>query len=180
LKSEFGLTVRWTAFPLHPETPAEGRTLEDLFKGTPVDIGQVMAHLKKTAAGLGLPFGERKRTYNSRLAQELGKWAESEGRGDAFHEAAFRAYFVDGRNLAQTAVLLELAAAAGLDPQEARRVVEARSFKAAVDLDWERSRSLGIRAVPTFRMGLESLVGAQPYDALALMVRKNQVAAQRL
>ncbi len=59
--------------------PDEGRSLEDLFAGQPVDIDQVMARLKAVARELGLPFGDRAMTYNSRLAQELGHWAETEG-----------------------------------------------------------------------------------------------------
>ena len=46
-------------------------------------------------------MGERTRTYNTRKAQELGLWAMDSGRGDPFHQAAFRAYFVHGRNLAK-------------------------------------------------------------------------------
>ncbi len=76
-----------------------------------MNIDQVMAGLKQKATELGLPFGDRKRTYNSRLAQELGLWAESKDRGDAFHMAAFKAYFVDGKNLAQKEVLVDLALA---------------------------------------------------------------------
>ena len=91
--------IRWTAFPLHPETPPEGRTLEDLFAGRPFNIDGMLAHMKNVAEGLGLPFGNREKTYNSRMAQELGKWAESLGRGDEFHHAIFRAYFAEGRNI---------------------------------------------------------------------------------
>ncbi|MBI5064136.1 MAG: DsbA family protein, partial [Desulfatitalea sp.] len=95
-QQELDLTIRWTAFPLHPETPEEGRTLDDLFAGRGVDIPAVLARLKSTAAGLGLPFTERSMTYNSRRAQELGKWAEESGQGEAFHRRAFEAYFAHG------------------------------------------------------------------------------------
>ena len=47
--------IRWTAFPLHPETPSEGRTLEDLFAGRPINIDEMLAHMKNVAEGLGLP-----------------------------------------------------------------------------------------------------------------------------
>lgn len=56
----------------------------------------VWADLKATAAKLGLPFGDRTATCNSRRAQELGKWAEAENRGEPFHRLAFEAYFVKG------------------------------------------------------------------------------------
>ena len=86
--------MQWRAFPLHPDTPQEGLSLEKLFANYPVDVNQIMRRLKTRAAELGLPLGERKKTYNSRLAQELGIWAESKDRGDAFHMAVFKAYFV--------------------------------------------------------------------------------------
>lgn len=156
----------WTAFPLHPETPEEGRTLDDLFRGRSMDIPQMMQRLKKVASEEGLPFGDRNMTYNSRLAQELGKWAESRGRGDAFHQTVFRAYFVEGRNIGQPSVLIELAEAAGLPGDAAAQALRDRTFQETVDADWFRSREMGITAVPTFVMGDRRLVGAQPYEAL--------------
>ncbi len=131
-----------------------------------MNIPQAMARLKKVAGELGLPWGERKRTYNSRLAQELGKWAESKGKGDAFRDAVFRAYFVDGRNIAKPDVLAEVAKTAGLSEKEAGEVLQARSFRDAVDADWSLAGSMGIEAVPTFVIDGGELVGAQPYEAL--------------
>ena len=61
----------------------------------------MLARLRQVARELDLPFGERKMTFNSRLAQELGKWAEDQGRGDAFHHAVFLAYFQRGENIAR-------------------------------------------------------------------------------
>ena len=74
-----------------------------------------MEHLKNVAAELGLPWGLRTRTYNSRRAQELGKWTEALGKGDEFHLAVFQAYFGDGRNIADISVLKEIAGVIGLD-----------------------------------------------------------------
>jgi len=47
-------------------------------------------------------------TYNSRLAQELGKWADTQPGGEAIHDALFRAYFVEARDISQPAVLEQL------------------------------------------------------------------------
>jgi predicted DsbA family dithiol-disulfide isomerase len=160
------LIVRWTAFPLHPETPDEGRTLEEMFAGRGLDIPAMLARLKYTAAGLGLPFTERSMTFNSRSAQELGKWAEAMGAGDRFHRLVFEAYFAHGRNIAQWAVLADIVTAAGLDPETAEQVLQQRGYSEAVGADWRRCRALGISAVPTFHMGGRLLVGAQPYEAI--------------
>jgi predicted DsbA family dithiol-disulfide isomerase len=175
LQKTFEINIRWTAFPLHPETPAEGRTLENLFAGRDVDIDGMLAHLRQTADDLGLPFGDRKMTYNSRPAQELGKWAESEGRGDVFHGAVFRAYFADGRNIADASVLEEIAVSVNLNGRDARTVIQERTFRGAVDLDWKRSREFKVRAVPTFVLNRQILVGAQPYEALEILLLSNNV-----
>ena len=165
-----GITVKWTAFPLHPDTPEDGLSLKELFSGRNIDIPAMLAQMRQTAAAEGLPFGDRHRTYNSRRAQELGKWAEDQGRGEVFHNLAFRAYFADGKNIARPEVLAELADEAGLDPDEAAAVLTGRRYAEAVDHDWERSRILGISAVPTFSVDGRRLVGAKSYAQLRDLV----------
>lgn len=166
LRKNYEIEVRWTAFPLHPETPEEGLTLEELFAGRPIDIKKILVRLKQVADELGLPLGERKKTYNSRLAQELAKWAESKGKGDEFHEAVFRAYFVDGKNIGKVNEIVDLTKSIGLSDTEATSVLELRTFKVAVDSDWSRSRALGITGVPTFLVDHHAAVGFQPYKDL--------------
>jgi predicted DsbA family dithiol-disulfide isomerase len=114
-------------------------------------------------------------TYNSRLAQELGLWAEDQGKGDAFHAAAFRAYFADGQNLALPDVLLEISNHVGLPVDEAEAVLNTRTYASAVDEDWDLARQKQVTAVPTFIMGINKLVGAQPYEALVQMMTANGV-----
>ncbi len=162
LRQEFGLTIRWRCFPLHPETPDEGRDLAELFAGR-MDIAAMLDRLAAVAAELDLPLGKRSRTYNSRRAQELGKWAEEQGAGDSFHAAVYRAYFVDGRNIALPEELAVIAAIAGLDPDDALRVVAEQSHVAAVDADWQRAGEMGVTAVPTVLYRGRALVGFRPY-----------------
>jgi predicted DsbA family dithiol-disulfide isomerase len=133
----------------------------------------MVAHLQSTAGELGLPFGPRIMTYNSRLAQELGLWAVSLGKGKEFHLAAFKAYFADGLNLCKVTVLLEIIEKLGLPEKEAARILAERSYKDDVDRDWQESRFKGITAVPTFMMGRHKLVGAQNYEALVQLVHLN-------
>jgi predicted DsbA family dithiol-disulfide isomerase len=135
-----------------------------------VDIPGMLARLRQVAVELNLPFGDRKMTFNSRLAQELGKWAEDQGRGDAFHHAVFLAYFERGENIARQPVLLQICSAVGLDPAAAQVVLDQRTYRDAVDRDWHRSKQMGITAVPTFVVNGQRLVGAQSYAALESMV----------
>jgi predicted DsbA family dithiol-disulfide isomerase len=178
VQRELGLTVHWVPFPLHPETPTEGRSLETLFSGTGMDIGAMRARLRSVASGLGLALGDRSHTYNSRLAQELGEWAEQRGLGDAFRAGAYRAYFADGANLALPDVLVAVADAAGLPADEARMVVTERSFSATVDAHWQRAIALGVRAVPTHHYRGATATGYHPHPELRRFLLEHGAAAQ--
>ncbi len=146
-------------------------TLEELFAGRSIDIEKVISRLKQVADELGLPLRRRKKTYNSRLAQELAKWAESKGKGDLFNEGVFRAFFVDARNIGKIDVLTAIAKSIDLSEEEARSVLELRSYREAVDSDWSRSHDLGVTAVPTFFVNDRVLVGFPTYDLLEEFAR---------
>jgi len=173
LRAEHNVKVEWVHFPLHPETPADGgRSLADLFAGRNVDRRAMHAQMKARMDAEGLPYGERTMTYNSRLAQELGKWADTQPGGEALHDALFRVYFVEARDISKPEVLLEIVERLGLPVDGAREVLEKRTFKAAVDADWALSRRYGITGVPTFVAGRHGVVGAQPYEVLEQLVRQ--------
>jgi predicted DsbA family dithiol-disulfide isomerase len=114
---------------------------------------------------------ERNMSYNSRLAQELSKWAEGKGKGDEIHSALFRAYFVDMKNIGKVEPLVEIAEEVSLPTDEATDVLLSRTFKDAVDEDWRRCASVGVNAVPTFLAGRYLMVGAQPYEELERLVQ---------
>ncbi len=163
--------MQWIAFPLHPETPEQGQTLEELFGGQPVNLPAMLGRLKQAADDIGLPITERTRVFNSRRATELGKWAEAQGRGHAFHDAIFRAYFAEGRNISDLAVLRDVCSGLDLDPDEAERALRDGAYRRPVDQDWDYSRRLGVTAVPTFRAAGRAVVGAQPYEVLERLVQ---------
>lgn len=175
LQHEFGIDIRWTAFPLYPEIPENGLTFDALFGDKNADISKMMAILKRIANRLGLPFGEPKNTYNSRLAQELRKWAEYRGKGYEFHKAVFYAYFVKGQRINEIQVLVKVAESVNLNGKDAQKIIQDRTFREAVDLDWKRSYELGITEVPTFILNHQVLVGAQPYETLRNLLLPHNV-----
>jgi predicted DsbA family dithiol-disulfide isomerase len=172
LKQAFAVDIRLVHFPLHPETPPEGRSMAELYAGRNVDPEAIFARMKGLMDAEGLPYGRRTHTYNSRLAQELGKWADTQPGGEAIHDALYRAYFVEARNIGDPEVLVDIAQSAALPAEEARAVVTERRFKDAVDADWAKSRTYGITGVPTFVAARYGVVGAQPYEVLVQLVEK--------
>ena len=83
LKQAFVLDTVLVHFPLHPETPAAGRSLAELYAGRNLDPEAMYRRMKDLMDAEGLPYGRRTHTYNSRLAQELGKWADTQPGGGA-------------------------------------------------------------------------------------------------
>lgn len=135
------------------------------------------ARMKGLMEAEGLPYAFGDMLYNSRLAQELAKWAEHEGKAE-IHDALYRASFVDGVNLGDAEALVAVAEGVGLPGAEARSVLAERRYREEVDADWARSRAIGVTGVPTFVAGGRGVVGAQPYEVLERLV-KTAGAAKR-
>jgi len=167
LKKEKNVVTKWLHFPLHPETPPEGIAMKDLYRNrNPEETKAAGDNFRNLMAEAGLPYGKRTRMDNSRLAQELGSWADTQTGGEAFHDAMFTAYFVDDRNIGDSDVLLEIAGSVGLDVEEAGQVLKTRSFGAAVTVDWDRAYNDGVTGVPTFSSRDLFVFGCQPYEIL--------------
>src|SRR5262249_24524794 len=141
--------------------------LEDLFAGRGFDLDAMHARMKGLMDAEGLPYERRTHTYNSRLAQELAKWADSQPGMEAIHGALYRAYFVEGRNIGDPEVLVSIAERGGLPGKIARVVTPQRTLKDGVVGDGGGARRYGITGVPSFVAGRYNVVGAQPYEVLA-------------
>ncbi len=169
-RPEHPFEVEWHPFMLNPDMPAEGMDrrdyLEAKFGG---QKGAVEAYLpvveEARKAGLALNLDRIRRTPNTLDAQRLIHWAHLERCQTPVVSALFRAYFVDGRDIGDRAVLADLAAGAGMD-----RDMVARLLATDADADDIRARDAdarrkGVRAVPTFVIaGRHVVPGAQPTE----------------
>ena len=117
-----------------------------------------------------LPYEKREMTYNSRLAQELGKWADTLPAGEAIHDELFRAFFVEQLNIGDSSTLIGIAEKVGLDPRQAEVVLQERTFEQAVNEDWKLAAYQGITGVPTFFSNDLYVMGCQPLEVLGRFV----------
>lgn len=176
LKEEYFVAVRHIAYPLNPDTPDEGLTLEQYFEDdSKEDIMAKKDKWNRAAQEAGLPLSDRNYTYNSRLAQELYKWADSKGKGDEFHKGVFRTYFVEGKNIAKPEVLMDLSESIGLSKNKAKEVIETRIFKDAVDADWSRSLEVDPEVVPSLLVNGNLLENPQQYELVDQFMKENRV-----
>ena len=171
--------IRWIPFPLHPGTPDEGMNLKD-WLGPGIDNAH--QRLYGIMDSINLEYNQdRVMTYNSRLAQELGMWGDTqEGGGAALHKALFRAYFVHDRNIADKAVLLDCVRQAGMNTEEAKDVIEKRTFSKAVDQAWNEARQRQINGVPSFVAGAYMASGYQPLEELEKFLEYAEIQQARM
>jgi predicted DsbA family dithiol-disulfide isomerase len=135
------------------------------------DIDEMNRKMTALMENEGLAYNNRDMTYNSRLAQELGSWADTQLNGENIHNSIYESYFVHQKNIAEKQVLIDIATNLGFDELEIKEVLENRTFDKQVDADWSKARNMGVTGVPTFVAGGAGLVGAQPYEALVDLVK---------
>jgi predicted DsbA family dithiol-disulfide isomerase len=167
--------VTWRAFELDPSAPKErdpqispAQRLANKY-GMPVEQAKArMDQLIATARADGLDLKlHATRSGNTFDGHRLVHLATKHGKGDAAKERLFRAYFTDGENVADEAVLLRIAKELALDEAEVRDMLDGRAFTNEVRGDEAEAQALGIRGVPCFvvdrRYGVS---GAQPAESL--------------
>lgn len=136
-------------FELHPETPPEGA--DKPF--TDAEWPAIRVRLVDLAERVGIPIDPPRCNANSRLALETMELVRAR-KGDAaaagFHHAVSRAFFVDGANVADPALIAATAARFGVEPAEVEAAWQAHAFAGAVDASIAASRAAGVRGVPAY------------------------------
>lgn len=165
LQQEYGVPAVWKSFELHPEAPTGGIPSSMFYQDNP-NLKRISENAQRLAADAGLQLSTHLIYSNSRLALELGEFAEQSGKGEVFRSALFDAYFQQIRDIGDEAVLLQIAAGIGISYEEGAACLAERTMKTIVDLQIQEAREYGITGVPTFIIGQYMVVGAQPYPVL--------------
>ncbi|MDQ1396498.1 MAG: hypothetical protein QOG64_1757 [Acidimicrobiaceae bacterium] len=150
-------------FELHPEIPLAGLDVN------PSRYGRFAA----LAAEVGLAFTAPQRVPNSRRALASAEWVRQQWPGafTALDSALFAAYWVEGRDIGDPAVIDELVAAAGADAAAVRAAVEAGSVLPALKASMETAYDAGVTGTPAWLIDGRALVpGYQSVDLFERVV----------
>lgn len=137
---------------------------------SPQRLAAARSQFEQVAAAEGLEYGARTHWYNSVPAHQAALWADQNGDGEAFRRAVYRAYFVDGLNIASTDVLVRLAEDAGLASSELRAALADGRFRGRVEEQFEFARAAEVTGVPAYVAGRYMMVGAQPYEVFQRLI----------
>jgi predicted DsbA family dithiol-disulfide isomerase len=176
---EVRIDLHFQPFELNPQMPAGGQDIvEHITEKYGSSAEQVAANgeaIRARGAALGFTFdmAKRGRIYNTFDAHRLLHWAELEGRQLALKTALFEAYFTEGLDPSDHAVLVALARKAGLDAGKAKDVLDSGAYAAEVRAQQQFYRQQGINAVPAVIINDRHLIsGGQPVEVFEQALRQ--------
>jgi predicted DsbA family dithiol-disulfide isomerase len=171
------LDVEYRAFMLDPTAPAVGVPVRQAYEkkfGGPEAAQQIIARVTEQAAGEGLTFNmDRALRANTLPAHRLLVLAHREGVQSALKERLMAAYFTDGLDIGDAEVLLDTAAAAGLDRDQAGAWLADDGGADEVAESLLFAADNGIASVPTFVLDRRvALPGAQDPDTIVRVLTR--------
>lgn len=145
----FDVEVKWWPFELHPETPVEGRHVDEILPPNNPRRAAIRDHLRNIAEESELPLVSNRTIANSHRALEAAEFARDRGKFDEMHWALLNAYFAEGKNVGDLGVVTGIVEQVGLDVDEWRSEVEAGRYAGLVDFATKVAREQGISSTPT-------------------------------
>jgi predicted DsbA family dithiol-disulfide isomerase len=168
--------IRWRPYQLDPTIPPEGIArrayLERKFGARVDEIYERVAAAGREA-GIDFAFNRIERSPNTLDAHRLIRWSQSAGKQNDIVERIFRDFFIEGRDLGQRSVLVEAAAAVGMEPDLIVRLLDGDADTEAVREEIATAQRLGVTGVPFFIFaGRFGMPGAQPAEVLTNAIRQ--------
>lgn len=179
LKKEFNMEDTWLPLEIHPDTPPEGKNLTSMFpKAT---LAAMTSNLKAYGKSYGLEFNNLLLLSNSHISLLAGEFAKEKNKFHEYHEAAFRAYFTDNKDIGNINVLEEIFKALDLDIAEFKAAITEGLYEDALENTQREASMNHIQSTPTFIVNNKyAIVGAQPLESFreALLRIEKDAAAK--
>jgi predicted DsbA family dithiol-disulfide isomerase len=168
--------LHFQPFELNPQMVPEGQDigehLAEKYGSSAEQRAQTSEMIRARGAELGFTFGQRDRIYNTFDAHRLLHWAEEQGRQRDLKMALFDAYFTQGDNPGDHAVLVRVAGQVGLDSAEAARILASDTYAAEVREREQFFQRHGISSVPAIIINQRHLIsGGQPPEVFEQALR---------
>jgi predicted DsbA family dithiol-disulfide isomerase len=181
LDAELEPSLTFQPFELNPQMVAEGEDITEhlnkKYGSTPEQAAAARENIRARGAALGFTFNmdKRGRIYNTFNAHRLLHWAEAEGEDKqvALKKALLNAYFTEGENPSDSALLVRVAVSVGLDAARAQAILDSDEFAAEVRTQERFYQQAGINSVPAIILNDQHLIsGGQPPEVFEQALRQ--------
>ena len=167
LREKYDLKVNWALIEIHPDNPESGRPVSELGYSQQ-QLDEMSRTLAEMADGEDITLSPHTITTNSRRALILAEACKEQG-ADIFyavHRRLFEAYFSEGLNIADPAILLEIVAGAGLTAEFAENAWQDPVYATRLQHNMRAAVELEVTGTPTYFFGDKKLTGAVPVASL--------------
>jgi predicted DsbA family dithiol-disulfide isomerase len=179
LEGELEPSLTFQPFELNPQMVAEGEDITEhlnkKYGSTPEQAAAARENIRARGAALGFTFNmdKRGRIYNTFNAHRLLHWAEGEGKQMELKKALLTAYFTDGENPRDSALLVRVAASVGLDAARAQAILDSDEFADEVREQERFYQQQGVNSVPAIILNDQHLIsGGQPPEVFEQALRQ--------
>jgi len=176
------IEIVWHSFQLDPTIPVQSNNHQKVFeylaarKGISFEQSMKMHDgVLQMANNAGLEFNlEKAIVANSFNAHRLIQLAKTRGKGDEVEENLFKAYFIEGKDIGNPEVLVEIGKRNGLTDLNVNDALTNDDYSYSVNQDIQEAQNLGIRGVPFFIFNRKYAVsGAQPTEIFLQTMEKS-------
>ena len=174
------IEVEWKSYQLDPSMPEVATESQEdyLIKRKGMNREQVQGMLEnvtRMAEQAGLEYHlDESIMANSKRAHQLIQFAKTKNLGSEMEEQLFKAFFTDGKNIADTEVLTQLGKEIGLDEDELQTAFTDEQYQYQMAQDIQEARNIGVQGVPFFVFDRKyGISGAQPPQAFAETLNKS-------
>lgn len=168
LSQEYEIEVVWKNYEIHPQTPLAGEPVSDLGEEAQVESRLLCELDAERGPRIRLPPV----VANSHLAHEAAEFAREQGKFPELHCRLFRAYFEQGLNIGDPAVLVQVGVECGLDPTALGQAVREHRYHDRIEQVLREKIWYGVYGTPTFVLGRYKIVGPQRYEVFQEVMRR--------
>ena len=162
-----------TEIELVPGSSVDKNTAEQ--KGVPVaKRKEMMVNLSLAVKEPGIKFSLKNAFINNSLdAHRLLHFANKYGLQNQAREKLFSAFCVDGKNIRDIEILVQVAQCIGLDANEVRAMFSGDNYKQEVQQDQQLAKQMGVTRLPFFVFNNKYTVsGAQSTEVFTQLLAK--------
>ncbi len=183
LRPDIAFDIKWRAYRLDPNVPREGVDRRAYMRAKFGDSPRSSAMSDAIrAAGdaeeIAFAFERIEKRPDTTDSHRLVRWAASAGKQNEIVERLFKAYFEEGRDIGDAAVLRAVADEAGMDGALVAELLAKDADRALIEQEDTLAHQMGISGVPTFIFNNRYLIsGAYDPDKLVRVIDKAQAEA---
>lgn len=176
------IEIVWKSFQLDPDlNPKEGESLYESLsekKGWSIaQTKQITQNVIQMAKAIGIEMNfDQVIPANTLKAHQFLQLAKTLGKGNEAKELLLKAYFTQGKNIADVKFLKSIATELGIEEKNLNQI-EDNTFYEKVQEDIYESRQIGVQGVPFFLFNEQyAISGAQPVKAFEQTLEKSYAA----